>query len=46
MVDLLLAITTTNTNYNKKISNLAKIYINGAKYNNQNDISMFKLENL
>lgn len=33
-----------NTSYSKKLSNLVKIYIKGAKYNNRNNSFIFKLK--
>lgn len=46
LVDLLPAITITNARYGKDLSNLAKIYIDKAKYSGHNDNFTFKLENL
>lgn len=38
-----LAITTTRTGYKRNLSNLAKIYIDNAKYSGRNDNFTFKL---
>lgn len=40
---LLIVIVTINIDYNKKLSNLIKIYINNIKYNSNNNSFIFKL---
>lgn len=40
---LLIVIVTININYNKKLSNLIKIYINNIKYSGNNNSFIFKL---
>lgn len=43
LVNFPLIITTTSTNHGKKLSNLAKIYINKAKYSSWDNNFIFKL---
>lgn len=40
---LLIVIVTINIDYNKKLSNLIKIYINNIKYSSNNNSFIFKL---
>lgn len=46
LIDFLPVITITKASYSRKVLNLAKTYINKAKYSGQNDISTFDLKNV